>query len=61
LAWHETATLLRSKAVLDQGGNTLDNAIKQNVVIKAEKLKNATPIIAKAVTEKKSPHCRRGV
>jgi Carbonic anhydrase len=41
------------KAVLDQAGNTLDNAIKQNVVINVEKLKNATPIIDKAVTEKR--------
>jgi carbonic anhydrase len=41
------------KAVLDKTGNTLDNAIRQNVVINVEKLKNATPIIDKAVTEKR--------
>jgi carbonic anhydrase len=41
------------KAVLDQTGNTLDNAIRQNVVINVEKLKNATPIIDKAVAEKR--------
>ena len=41
------------KAVLDKGGNTLDNAIKQNVVMNVEKLKKATPIIDKAVAEKR--------
>ena len=41
------------KAVADLGGNMLDNAIKKNVVLNVEKLKNATPIIDKAVAEKK--------
>jgi carbonic anhydrase len=41
------------KAVADQPGNALDNAIRQNVVLNVEKLKNAAPIIDKAVAEKK--------
>jgi carbonic anhydrase len=41
------------KAAADLGGNMLDNAIKQNVILNVEKLKNATPIIDKAVAEKK--------
>ena len=41
------------KAVLDKGGNTLDQAIRQNVVLTVDKLKAATPILAKAVDEKK--------
>jgi carbonic anhydrase len=41
------------KAVADLSGNTLDNAIKQNVILNVEKLKNATPIIDRAVAEKK--------
>ena len=41
------------KAVADQSGNTLDNAIRQNVILNVEKLKTATPIIDKAVAEKK--------
>jgi len=41
------------KAVADQSGNMLDNAIRQNVILNVEKLKAATPIIDKAVSEKK--------
>jgi carbonic anhydrase len=41
------------KAVLDRPGNTLDNAIKQNVALTVEKLKSATPIISQAVADKK--------
>lgn len=41
------------KAAAGLGGNALDNAIKQNVILTIEKLKAATPIIDKAVAEKK--------
>lgn len=41
------------KAVADQGGNTLDNAIRRNVILNVEKLKAAVPILDKAVAEKK--------
>jgi carbonic anhydrase len=41
------------KAVADRGGNMLDNAIKENVVLNVAKLKSATPIIDKAVADKK--------
>ena len=41
------------KAVADQSGNMLDNAIKKNVALNVEKLKGATPIIDKAVADKK--------
>jgi carbonic anhydrase len=41
------------KAVLDRPGNTLDNAIKQNVALTVERMKSATPIISKAVDDKK--------
>lgn len=41
------------KAVAGRTGNELDNAIKENVALNVEKLKTATPIIDKAVTEKK--------
>ena len=41
------------KAVANQPGDTLDNAIRQNVLLNVEKLKAATPIIDKAVAEKK--------
>ena len=41
------------KATAGQPGNALDNATRQNVVLNVEKLKSATPIIAKAVEEKK--------
>ena len=41
------------KAVLDQPGDNLDNAIRQNVVLTVNKLKTATPILSSAVDEKK--------
>jgi carbonic anhydrase len=41
------------KAVANQAGNTLDNAIRQNVLLNVEKLKAATPIIDKAIAENK--------
>ena len=36
------------------GWESLDNAIKKNVILNVEKLKTATPIIDKAVTDKKA-------
>ena len=42
------------KAAEGLPGNMLDNAIKQNVMLNVEKLKSATPIIDKAVAEKRS-------
>jgi carbonic anhydrase len=39
--------------VLARGGNMLDSAIRQNVAFNVEKLKAATPIIGKAVTDGK--------
>lgn len=41
------------EAVLDKPGDTLGNAIRQNVVRNVEKLKTAEPILSKAVEEKK--------
>ena len=41
------------KAVLNQPGNTLDNAIRQNVILNVEVLKTATPLIDKLVAENK--------
>jgi len=41
------------RAALNQPGDALDNAIRQNVLLTIEKLKAATPIIDKAVAEKK--------
>jgi len=41
------------KAVTDQRGNMLDNAIRQNVILNVEKLKATAPIIDKALAEKK--------
>ncbi|MGE0037269.1 MAG: carbonic anhydrase [Xanthobacteraceae bacterium] len=41
------------KAAAGLSGNPLDNAIKQNVILNVAKLKAATPIIDKAVAEKK--------
>jgi carbonic anhydrase len=41
------------KAILNQPGNTLDNANRQNVLLNVEKLKTASPIIDKAVADKK--------
>jgi len=49
-----TALTPAVKAVSDQGGNLLDNAIRKNVALNVEKLKAATPIIDKAVTDKKA-------
>jgi carbonic anhydrase len=48
-----TAIAPAVKAVLEQGGNTLDNAIRQNVILNVEKLKTATPLIDKLVAENK--------
>jgi carbonic anhydrase len=41
------------KPVLDKPGDTLANAVKQNVLLNVEKLKSAAPILSKAVEEKK--------
>ena len=41
------------KAVLDKPGDTLKNAIKQNVILNVEKLKIAAPILSKAVEDEK--------
>jgi carbonic anhydrase len=41
------------KAVLDKPGDTLNNAIRENVILNVEKLKSAAPILSKAVEEKK--------
>jgi carbonic anhydrase len=41
------------KAVLDKPGDTLQNAIKQNVILNVEKLRGASPILSKAVENKK--------
>ena len=41
------------KAAAGQPGNALDNAIRQNVILNVAKLKAATPIIDRFVTEKK--------
>jgi carbonic anhydrase len=41
------------KAVAQQGGNVLDNAIRQNVVDNVARLKSATPILSAAVESKK--------
>jgi carbonic anhydrase len=41
------------KAVAKQGGNTLDNAIRQNVIDNVAKLSSATPILSAAVEQKK--------
>ncbi|MGE5202802.1 MAG: carbonic anhydrase [Acidobacteriota bacterium] len=48
-----TALTPAVKAGMAQPGNALDNAIRENVVRNVEKMKTATPIIDKAVTEKK--------
>jgi carbonic anhydrase len=40
-------------ATAGQPGNALDNAIKQNVILNVAKLKAATPIIDKAIADKK--------
>jgi carbonic anhydrase len=41
------------KAVLQQPGNLLDNAIRQNVIDTVAKLKSATPILNAAIEQKK--------
>ena len=41
------------KAVSSKGGDTLNNAIRQNVIDNVAKLKSATPILSAAVNEKK--------
>jgi carbonic anhydrase len=41
------------KAVSQQGGNMLDNAIRQNVADNVAKLKSSTPILSAAVESKK--------
>lgn len=41
------------KAVLQRGGNTLDHAIRQNVIDTVARLKGAGPILSAAVEEKK--------
>jgi carbonic anhydrase len=41
------------KATQNQPGNALDNAIRKNVLLNVEKLKAASPIIDKFVSEKK--------
>jgi carbonic anhydrase len=41
------------KAVLQQGGNTLDKAIRQNVIDNVAKLNAATPILGAAVEQRK--------
>jgi carbonic anhydrase len=41
------------KVALDQPGNTLDNAIKENVILNVDKVKAAAPIISKLIDEKK--------
>jgi carbonic anhydrase len=41
------------KAVAGQSGNQLDNAIRKNVALNVETLKGASPIIDKAVADKK--------
>src|SRR5262249_4477904 len=50
LVWALTPAV---KAVADMKGSMLDNATRQNVILNVEKLKTATPIIDKAVAEKK--------
>jgi carbonic anhydrase len=37
------------KAAQDQGGDLLDNAIKQNVILNVERLTTASPILSDAV------------
>jgi carbonic anhydrase len=41
------------EAAAKQSGNAVDNAVKQNVILNVEKLKTASPIIDKYVTDKK--------
>ena len=48
-----TALAPAVKAALDQPGDNLDNAIRQNVILTAAGIKTATPLLSKAVEEKK--------
>jgi carbonic anhydrase len=48
-----TAIAPAVKAALHEPGNTLENAIRQNVMLNVARLKAATPIIDKFVAEKK--------
>jgi len=48
-----TALTPAVRAAMNEPGNLLDNAIRDNVKLAVEKLKTATPIIDKAVGEKK--------
>jgi carbonic anhydrase len=48
-----TALAPAVKAALDQPGDNLDNAIRQNVVLTAAGIKTATPILSKAVEDNK--------
>jgi carbonic anhydrase len=48
-----TALTAAVKGSAGQPGDALDNAIKQNVILTVEKLKSASPIIDKFVTDKK--------
>jgi carbonic anhydrase len=48
-----TALTPAIKGSAGQPGDALDNAIKQNVILTVEKLKSASPIIDKFVTDKK--------
>ncbi len=41
------------KAVLDKPGDTLSNAIKQNVILNVAKLETAAPILSKSVEDKR--------
>jgi carbonic anhydrase len=48
-----TALAPSVKAVAEQAGNTLDNAIRQNVIDNVAKLKAATPILSAAAEQNK--------
>jgi carbonic anhydrase len=48
-----TALTPAVKAASGQSGNTLDDTIKQNVLLNVERLKNATPIVNKFVADGK--------
>jgi carbonic anhydrase len=48
-----TALTPAVKAASGQPGDTLDNTIKQNVLLNVERLKNATPIVSKFVADGK--------
>jgi carbonic anhydrase len=48
-----TALAPAVKAALDQPGDQLDNAIRQNVILTVAAIKAATPILSQAVDEKK--------